>query len=309
MPIGSITVGESGKELSPMAELKAAGCIGVSDDGVPVENAGMMRNAMEYAKMFQLPVISHCEEKSLSRDGVVHEGYYSTFYGLKGIPSLAEEIMVARDVKLCEYTGCHVHICHISTRGSAEIIRQAKQKGIMVTCEATPHHLVLTDEIVGTYDADTKVNPPLCTAQDVEALREALADGTIDCIVTDHAPHHPESKDCEFDLASFGISGLETAVAVIMDQLVHKGILEMDQMVKRFTQSPADILGISKGSLGVGCDADITIIDPNLERVVEPAGFYSKGKNTPFKGWKLRGWPVITMVGGKLVAENGKVNC
>ncbi|MEA1959939.1 MAG: dihydroorotase [Bacillota bacterium] len=308
LPIGSITTGQAGKELSPMAELKAAGCIGVSDDGVPVSDSSVMRHAMEYAKMFQLPVISHCEEKSLSREGQMHEGYYSTVYGLKGIPSLAEEIMVARDVMLSEYTGSHIHICHISTAGSVEIIRQAKKKGIRVSCEATPHHLALTDEMLGDYDADTKVNPPLRSRQDVDALRAGLSDGTIDCIVTDHAPHHKESKDCEFEVASFGISGLETAVAVIMDQLVRPGILDMEYMVELFTSRPANLLGIPKGSMGIGCEADITIIDPELKKTVNPQSFFSKGKNTPFKGWELCGWPVATMVGGRLVAEDGKVN-
>lgn len=307
LPIGSITKQQAGLELSPMAELKAAGCIGVSDDGKPVSNPALMRNAMEYAKMFDFPIMSHCEATSLSKDGQMHEGFYSTIYGLKGIPTLAEDLMVARDLMLAEYTGAHIHICHISTMGSVELIRQAKSKGIRVSCEATPHHLVLSDEAVGTYDPDTKVNPPLRSIDHIQALQQALADGTIDCIATDHAPHHKDSKDCEYAMASFGISGLETAVPLIMDQLVHQGLLTVEQMVEKFTRGPAEVLGISKGSLDIGADADITVIDPELEKVVDPAKFYSKGKNTPFKGWRLKGWPILTIVGGKIVAKDGNI--
>lgn len=307
LPIGCITKGQNGKELSEMADLVAAGCVAISDDGKPVSDAAIMRNAMDYAKMFDLPILSHCEERSLSKDGQMHEGYHSTLYGFKGIPTVAEEIMVSRDIILAGLTEAHVHICHASTRGSMELIRDAKARGIWVTCEVTPHHLILTDEIVGSYDADTKVNPPLRSDEHVAALREALMDGTVDCIATDHAPHNWESKDCEYNLASFGISGLETAIAAVMDCLVNRGLLEIQRMVELFTLGPAEVLGIDKGTLDVGADADITIIDPELSKVVEPAKFYSKGKNTPFKGQTLKGWPCMTIVGGNVVARDGKI--
>lgn len=307
LPIGSISKAQAGQELTEMAELVAAGCVAVSDDGYPVKDASLMRHALEYAKMFDLPVLSHCEESSLSRDGQMHEGYYSILYGLKGIPPAAEEIMVEREIIMSAMTDAHVHICHVSTRGSLEMIREAKARGVKVTCEVTPHHLTLTDELVGDYDTDTKVNPPLRSREHLMALRQGLLDGTIDCIATDHAPHHVESKDCEYELAAFGISGLETAVAVVMDKLVSQGLLDMMQMVDLFALGPADVLGIYKGTLDVGAAADITIIDPELTRVVEPSQFYSKGKNTPFKGQTLRGWPWMTIVNGIVVASDGKM--
>jgi len=307
LPIGCITKQQAGKELSEMAELVAAGGVAVSDDGKPVSNAGIMRNALEYAKMFDLPVLSHCEEKSLVGEGQMHEGYYSTLYGFKGIPAAAEELMVSREIILSELTGAHVHICHASTRGSMEMIRTAKARGLRVTCEVTPHHLILTDEIVGGYDADTKVNPPLRSEEHRAALRQGLADGTVDCIATDHAPHHLESKDCEYNLASSGISGLETAVALIMDGLVNCDLLEMEQMVQLFTIGPAEVLGIDKGTLDIGAAADITILDPEAVRVVEPDQFYSKGQHTPFKGQPLKGWPWMTIVNGRVVAREGQI--
>jgi dihydroorotase len=307
LPIGSISKGQEGKELSEMAELVEAGCIAVSDDGKPVSDAGLMRNAMQYASMFDLPILSHCEEISLSRDGQMNEGYYSTIYGLKGIPAAAEEIMIARDIILAEATGARVHICHISTAGSVDLIRAAQERGVQVSCEVTPHHLILTDEAVGSYDADTKVNPPLRSLDDVIALRDAILDGVVDCIATDHAPHHRESKDCEYNLASNGISGLETAVALIMDQLVIPEIIDDETMVRLFTIGPADILGINKGTLDPGTDADITIIDPQMSKTVEPEKFYSKGKNTPFKGMVLRGWPFMTIIKGKIICCDGKI--
>jgi dihydroorotase len=306
-PVGSITKKQAGKELSEMADLVAAGCVAVSDDGKPVVDAGLMRHALDYAKMFDLPVLSHCEEPNLVRDGQMHEGFYSTLYGFKGIPAAAEEVMVSRDIILAEATGAHIHICHASTRGSMDLIREAKAKGIWVTCEVTPHHLLLTDEMVGSYDTDTKVNPPLRSAEDVSALRQGLADGTVDCIATDHAPHNWESKDCEYDLASNGISGLETAVAAIMDGLVNSGLLELSKMVDLFSLGPAEVLGLDRGTLDIGADADITIIDPNLSQTVDTARFYSKGRNTPFKGQSLRGWPWMTIVKGNIVARDGKI--
>jgi dihydroorotase len=308
LPIGSISKRQEGKELSEMAELLEAGCIAVSDDGKPVKDAALMRNAMQYASMFDLPILSHCEEMSLSQDGQMHEGYYSTIYGFKGIPAAAEEIMIARDIILAEATEARLHICHVSTSGSVDLIRAAQARGVQVSCEVTPHHLLLTDEAVGSYDADTKVNPPLRSLDDMLSMRDAILDGTIDCIATDHAPQHRESKDCEYNLASFGISGLETAVALIMDKLVLPEILDAETMVRLFTIGPADILGIHKGTLDPGADADITVIDPELVKEVNPAKFYSKGKNTPFKGMTLRGWPWMTIVKGKVVYSDGQIN-
>lgn len=307
LPIGAISKKQAGQELSAIAELIAAGCVAISDDGKPVSRADIMRNALEYAKMFNCPVLSHCEDIDLARGGLMHEGYFSTIYGLKGIPTSAEELMVARDIMLAELTGAHVHICHASTKGSMDMIRHARVRGVKVTCEVTPHHLTLSDEIVGTYDTDTKVNPPLRSSEHLTALRAALLDGTVDCIATDHAPHHFESKDCEFELASFGISGLETAVAVIMDKLVNPGILGIYTMVELFTAGPARVLGIDKGSLAAGNTADISIIDPHARKIVEPHKFYSKGKNTPYKNMELCGWPWMTIVSGEIVCREGVV--
>lgn len=305
LPIGCISKKQEGNEITEMGELREAGCAAVSDDGQPVMNAAVMRNALTYAKMFNLPVLSHCEDLNLSRDGQMHEGFYSTYYGLAGIPTAAEELMVARDILLAQLTSSRVHICHLSTRGSLDLVRRARQSGIMVTCEATPHHLTLTDEIVGNYDPDTKVNPPLRSREHVQALWEGLQDGTIDCIATDHAPHHQESKDCEYNLAANGISGLETAVAVIMDRLVHRGTIDISRMVDLFSTGPARIMGLESGTLSPGRPADITVIDPLLSKRVDIAKFYSKGRNTPFKGLELQGWPCLTMVNGLIAAKDG----
>lgn len=305
-PIGAISKEQAGKELSEIAHLVAAGCIAISDDGNPVVKSDIMRNAMEYAKMFSIPVMSHCEELTLTEKGQMNEGYYSTFYGLKGIPDAAEEIMIARDILLSKLTGAHIHICHISTKGSVELIRRAKSEGVNITCEVTPHHLTLTDEIVGNYDPDTKVNPPLGSAEDVEALIIGLADGTIDCIATDHAPHHYEAKDCEYELAAFGISGLETAIPAVMS-LVKAGKLDLENMIKLMTINPAQIIKIDKGNLDIGSIADITIIDPDLEKEVDIKKFNSKGKNNPYKGQHFTGWPVMTIVEGVIVAQDGEI--
>lgn len=307
LPIGCISKGQQGDEITAMGELKEAGCIAVSDDGKPVMSASVMRNAMTYAQMFNLPVLSHCEDLNLSRDGQMHEGFYSTYYGLPGIPAAAEELMVARDILLAKATGAHLHLCHISTMGSLNLVRRAKKEGIKVTCEVTPHHLTLTDKIVGSYDADTKVNPPLRSAEHVEALWEGIKDGTIDCIATDHAPHQKESKDCEYNLASNGISGLETAVAVVMDHLVDREIIDMVRMVELFTIGPARIMGLPSPTLSPGAAADITVIDPTLIKRVDPAKFYSKGKNTPYKGMELKGWPCLTVVNGAVKAQDGRI--
>jgi dihydroorotase len=307
LPIGSITKNLEGEELSEMAELAEAGCIAFSDDGNPVMRSDVMRHALEYAHMLNLPILSHSEDLNLSSDGLMHEGYYSTLYGLQGIPAEAEEIMVARDVGLAALTGARLHVCHVSTAGSLHIIEEAKASGARVTCEVTPHHLTLTDEVVGAYDTDTKVNPPLRSEAHVRALVAAVASGLIDCIATDHAPHDVESKDCEYAKASFGISGIETAVAVIMDRLVHTGLLHITDMVKLFTVGPCRVLGLNRGTLTPESKADITIIDPDSLRRVDPATFYSKGKNTPFKDMELRGWPWMTISGGRIVAREGRL--
>lgn len=306
LPIGAITKNQAGQELAEMTELIAAGCVAFSDDGKPVERADIMRNALEYVKMFDLPIMSHCEEPRLSKGGQMHEGYYSTIYGLKGIPAEAEEIMVARDLLLSKLTGARIHICHISTAGSVDLIRRAKAQGIRVTCEVTPHHLTMTDEAVGDYDQDTKVNPPLRSQEHVEALWDGLKDDTIDCIATDHAPHHQESKEGEYELASTGISGLETAVPLVMS-LVRQGILELGTVIEKMTVGPARVIGSDRGYLQEGAAADITIIDLEAVRKVDPGHFYSKGKNTPFKGMELTGWPFATIVAGKIVAKEGSV--
>jgi len=304
LPIGAVTQKQEGNELAEIAELVAAGCVAVSDDGRPITRADIMRNALEYSKMFDIPVMSHCEDPNLSRGGQMHEGYFSTIYGLKGIPAEAEEVMVARDLLLARLTGAHLHFCHISTAGSIQMIRRAKSEGIRVTCEVTPHHLTLTDEIVGSYDTDTKVNPPLRSQEHLEVLRSALKDGTIDCIATDHAPHHFESKDCEYELAANGISGLETAVPVVMS-LVQQGVLDIKTMIEKMSLGPAQVLGIDRGRLQIGAVADLTIIDPDAVRIVDPARFYSQGKNNPYKGLEYTGWPFATIVAGKIVAREG----
>ncbi|HWP96159.1 MAG TPA: dihydroorotase [Syntrophomonadaceae bacterium] len=305
-PIGALTKKQEGQELSAIADLVAAGCVALSDDGKPVMKSNVMRNGLEYAKMFDLPVLSHCEDLNLSQDGQMHEGYYSTIYGLRGIPAEAEDIIVGRDILLTRLTDSRLHICHISTEGALELVRQAKREGLSVTCEVTPHHLALSDELVGSYDADTKVNPPLRSSEHIAALIEAVNDGTIDCIATDHAPHQMESKDCEYALASSGISGLETAVAVCMD-MINQGVLDLNRVISMFTLGPARILGLQKGSLSPKTVADITVIDPRAVKIVDPDHFYSKSKNNPFKGRELTGWPFLTMVGGRIIAREGQL--
>lgn len=300
-PIGAITRGSRGEELAEMADMQAAGAMAVSDDGQPVMSAGLMRRAMQYAGMLGLTVISHCEDRDLAADGVMHEGYMSTVLGLKGIPPEAEEIMVTRDIILADRAGCRLHIAHISTAGAVRAVREAKGWGVRVTAEATPHHFSLTDEVVAGYGTNTKVNPPLRSAADVEAVREGLADGTIDVIATDHAPHTFEDKDVEYDRAPFGMVGLETAVGLVWTELVIPGLLTPAQAVAKMSLNPAMILGVPGGSLKVGEAADITVIDPGREEVVDPARFASKGRNTPFAGWLLRGLPILTVMGGRII--------
>jgi len=300
-PVAAVTKGLRGKELAPIGSLVAAGAVALSDDGRPVMSAGLMKRAMEYARMFGVPIISHCEDLTLSEGGVVNEGPTATLLGLKGIPSVAEEVMVARDLLLAEATGVHLHIAHVSTAGSVRLIREAKRRGVRVTAEVTPHHLALTEEALLGYDSNCKVNPPLRSRADIEALLEGLQDGTIDAIATDHAPHALEEKAVEFDRTPFGAIGLETLVGVVFSVLVHPGHLSEAQAIGKLTVNPARILGIPRGTLSPGSEADIVVIDPNREWTVTSEGLASKSKNCPFLGWRLRGKAVTTIVGGQVV--------
>ena len=302
-PIGCVSKGQMGEELAEMGDMAIAGARGFSDDGKPVASAGLMRRALEYARIFDLPVIDHCEEPTLVAGGVVHEGPVSTRLGLKGWPGVAEDLMVQRDVLLAQYTGGSLHIAHMSTARSAEIVRRAKRDGIKVTCEVTPHHLVLDESAVATYDTNAKMNPPLRAASDRAALVEALADGTVDAIATDHAPHHADEKCVEFSLAPFGVVGLETAVSLALDRLVHAGVLPLSRLVELFTTGPAGILRLDKGTLRIGVDADVTVLDLERTVTVAPSDFRSKSANSPFGGWTLKGAPVMTIVGGKIVHD------
>jgi dihydroorotase len=303
-PIGAITKSSHGEQLAEMGEMKAAGAVAVSDDGRPVPTAGMMRRAMEYAKDFDLPVIDHCEDKSLSSGGVMHEGKMSLLLGLKGMPALAEDIDAVRDILLAKETGSHIHIAHVSTKGAIEAVRQAKNEGINVTCEVTPHHFTLTDKAVEGYDTNTKMSPPLRSEEHLEAVIEGIKDGTIDAIATDHAPHHQDEKALEYDAAPFGIIGLETAVGLAFNELVHKGIINLEQLVKLCSSNPAKIFNLKdRGTLKIGSIADITIIDPDLEWTYNASESKSKSKNSPFDGWKFNGGVVATIVGGKIVYQ------
>lgn len=306
-PIGAITKGSQGEELAEIGEMYHAGAVALSDDGKPVTNGQLMRLAMEYANMFNLPLISHAEDLKLANDGYMHEGYISTLLGFRGIPSVAEEVMVARDLLLAEFTNSRLHIAHVSTAGAVRMIREAKQKGIKVTAEVTPHHLTLTDEAVQSFDTATKVNPPLRTAEDQQALIEGLTDGTIDVIATDHAPHAREEKEVEYAYAPFGLIGLETMVPLVVDRLVHGGILSFKDAIAKVTVNPARILGLELGTLGVGQAADITVIDPEKIARVDKERFYSMARNTPFDGWELKGWPVMTIVDGRVLMEEGRL--
>ncbi len=300
-PVAAVTKGLRGEELSPIGSLAAAGVVALSDDGRPVMSAGLLRRAMAYARMFKLPIVSHCEDLTLSEGGVVNEGPIAAVLGLKGIPAIAEEVMVARDLLLAEDTGAHVHIAHVSTAGSVRLLREAKRRGVRVTAEVTPHHLALTEEALQGYDANFKVNPPLRSRGDVEALLEGLQDGTIDAIATDHAPHAIEEKLVEFDRAPFGVIGLETLLGVVFTVLVLPGHLSEVQAIRKLTVNPSRILGIPRGTLSPGAEADIVIIDPQREWTVTPEGLASKSKNSPFLGWRLRGKAVTTIVGGEIV--------
>jgi dihydroorotase len=299
-PIGAITKGLNGEVLTEMGDLRGAGAIALSDDGKSVKNNELMRRAMEYTQSFHLPIISHCEDPDLAKNGVMNEGYVSTCLGLKGIPHTAEEVMLARDVMLSELTGCPLHIAHVSTAGSVRIIRDAKSRGVRLTAETAPHYFTLTDEAVRGFDTNTKVNPPLRTEEDVQAIKEGLKDGTIDVIATDHAPHSLLEKDVEFDYAAFGIIGLETALPLSL-MLYFEGVLSLADLIAKFTVNPARIFNLKKGSLLPGMDADVTIIDLENTWTVDVNKFKSKSRNSPFHGRNVRGEVVATFVGGKMV--------
>lgn len=302
-PIGCVSKGQLGVELAEMGDMAVAGARAFSDDGKPVASAGLMRRALEYSKIFDLPVIDHCEEPTLVVGGVVHEGEVATRLGLSGWPGVAEDVMVSRDILLAEYTGGAIHIAHMSTGRSADLVRRAKGVGIRVTCEVTPHHFALTDEAVSEYDTHAKMNPPLRSESDRQALLAAIADGTVDAIATDHAPHNTDEKCVEFSHAPFGVVGLETAVSICLDRLVHGGVIGLSRMVELLSSGPATILRLKKGSLREGDDADITVLDLERRVVVTASAFESKSVNTPFGGWALRGGPVMTIVSGRIVHD------
>jgi len=306
-PIGAVSLGSKGEHLAELGEQKAAGCIAFSDDGRPVATALLMRRALEYAGMIGAPIIDHCEDPSLKGDGVAHEGYFASALGLRGIPGVAESLMVERDVSLAELTGSHVHIAHMSARESLRAVRAGKERGVRVTCEVTPHHFTLTDETLDgpvKYDTNLKMNPPLRERADRDAMLEGLGDGTIDVIATDHAPHHADEKMAEFDRAPFGIVGLETAVSLVFDRLVHSGRLSVRRAIELLSANAASVLKIPGGTLADGGPADVTIIDPDRSVTVDAAALRSRSKNTPFHGWTLRGGVMMTMVGGRIVHES-----
>ncbi len=298
-PVGAITKDEKGEALANIGEMYEAGCVAISDDGMPVMNSKIMRLAMEYVRAFDIPVFSHSEDINLSSNGVMNEGKASTMLGLRGIPSASEDIMVARDIRLAELTGAHLHILHVSTAGSVEMVRDAKRKGINVTCEVTPHHFTLTEEAIPTSFTMAKMNPPLRTMHDIEAIYEGLSDNTIDAIATDHAPHSEDEKKVEFDLSPFGIVGLETALPLSLT-LVEKGIITLNQLITKLTYIPSDIAKLNKGTLKKGSVADIAIFDPGEEVIIDRNNFLSKGRNSPFDGWNLKGRVKYTISNGKI---------
>jgi dihydroorotase len=299
-PVGALSLGLEGKQLAEFGEMRRAGIVAVSDDGRPVMDAGLMRRALEYARMFDLLVIAHEEDCGLASGGVMNEGVTALGLGLRGVPAAAEEVMVARDVALAELTGGRLHIAHLSTRGAVDLVRAAKARGVAVTAEATPHHLFLTDEAVGDYDTNAKMAPPLRTRSDVDAVRAGLADGTIDAIASDHAPHHRDEKAVEFDQAANGVVGLETSLGLGL-KLVEEGVLDLPTLVTRMSTAPARLLGVPAGTLAPGALADVTIVDPKRRWTVDPSAFRSKGRNTPYGGWALVGKVVTVLVGGRTV--------
>jgi dihydroorotase len=307
-PIGAITRGSRGEELAEYGDLREAGCVAVSDDGRPVASARVMRRALEYARAFDLTVIDHCEEPTLSQGASMNEGPVATVLGLRGAPAAGEAMVVERDVMLAELTGGKVHIAHLSAAASVDAVRRGKARGVRVTAEATPHHLLLTDEAVraSEYDTSTKMNPPLRAEGDRQAVLQGLRDGAIDCIATDHAPHGVDDKKVEYDHAAFGIVGLETAVALCLDRLVGGGVITLPRLVELLSTNPAAILGLPGGTLAPGAPADVTVLDLSRRQKVEPARFQSKGRNTPFAGWTLKGGPALTIVGGRVAWRHGQ---
>ena len=306
-PIGAVSRGSKGELLADIADLRKAGCVAITDDGHPVRTAILLRRALEYAGMFGMPVIDHCEDPSLKGDGVAHEGYYAASLGLRGMPGACEALGVERGVLLSELTGSAFHVAHMSARASLRAVRKGKEAGVRVTCEVAPHHFTLTDEALATplaYDTNTKMNPPLREAADRDAMLDGIADGSVDAIATDHAPHHYDEKKVEYDHAPFGIVGLETAVPLSLDRLVHAGRIRLSRLVELLSVNPARILKVAGGSLSEGAPADITIIAPDLKVRIEAAKLRSRSKNTPFDGWELRGGVAATLVGGRPLYVN-----
>ncbi len=306
-PIGAVSKGQKGEELADIAELREAGCVAVTDDGLPVATSLLARRALEYTSMFGMPVIEHCEDQTLKGDGVAHEGPVSASLGLRGIPGAAEAITAARDILLAEMTGGHIHIAHMSAWTTLEAVRQGKSRGVKVTCEVCPHHFSLTDDLLASpvpYDTNAKMNPPLREARDRDAMLAGIADGSVDVIATDHAPHHQDEKNVEFDRAPFGIVGLETAVPIALDRLVHSGLIPLPRLVQLMSVNPARILNRPGGSLAVGSVADITVLAPDLAVTIDRAKLRSKSRNTPYHGYSFRGGVAATLVGGRVVFAN-----
>jgi dihydroorotase len=309
-PIGAVSKGSKGELLADIGELKQAGCVAITDDGHPVSTALLMRRALEYAGMFGMPVIEHCEDGTLKGDGVAHEGFHAASLGLRGIPGAAEALGVERGVLLSELTGSSFHVAHMSARASIRAVRKGKEAGVRVTCEVAPHHFTLTDEALTTpipYDTNVKMNPPLRETADRDAMLMGIADGTVDAIATDHAPHHYDEKKVEFDRAPFGIVGLETAVSLSFDRLVHTGLITLSRMIELLSAGPARILRVTGGTLSPGSPADITVLAPDLKVRVRASQLRSRSKNTPFDGWELRGGVAATIVGGRTVYTNPDV--
>jgi dihydroorotase len=301
-PVGAITKNSRGTELAEMGEMKRAGIVAVSDDGRPVPSSGMMRRAMEYARSFDLAVVDHCEDQTLAAGGVMHEGEWSLRLGLRGLPAFAEESDAARDCSLAELTGARLHLAHVSTRGALDAVRRAKERGLQVTCEVTPHHFTLTDEAVKDYDTNYKMSPPLRSREHLEAVLEALGDGTIDAIATDHAPHHADEKALEFDHAPFGITGLETGVALALERLVHRGVIGLERLVELCSVNPARIFKLEgRGTLRPGAWGDVTLLDPDLHWQYDNVLSRSKSRNSPFSGWQMYGAVIATIVAGRVV--------
>ncbi len=306
-PIASISKGAKGEEISDIGMLIKCGAIALSDDAAPIMNAEIMRRAFEYIKQFDLPIITHCEDKNMTADCVMNESFSSTVLGLRGMASAAESIMVYRNIALADYIGAPVHIAHVSCKESVEIIRWAKKQGIRVTAETAPHYFCLTDAAVKNYDTNTKMNPPLRTAEDVLALKAALKDDTLDCIASDHAPHGRTDKELEFNYAAFGIIGLETMLALTLTELVHKKILTLEKAIEKLSYSPAKILRLNRGTLSLGAAADISVIDTEKEYTIDTGKFESKSKNSPFNGWKVKGEAFMTIIDGNIKMKEGKI--